>query len=270
MRWTQWPTSAVRVRDALGVEAAVDRPPRPPIVVAAEGARGRDRHEDPSRLLRIQHDRVQAHAARAGLPRGRGGVRPQPGQLVPALAAVGGAEERRVLDARVHGVGIGGRGLEVPYPRELPGMRGAVVPLVRAGGAVVDELVADRLPALAAVARALDDLAEPAAGLGGVEALRIRRRALEMIDLPAPEVRTAHVPALAPPVRRQDERALARADQYPYAAHASLLPGCALRGRAVVAFRDVPVYYMVVRAGVRSTAREGIDVAGRTRSSRDD
>ena len=42
------------------------------------------------------------------------------GQLVPALAAVGGAEQRGVLDAGVDRVGIRRRGLEMPDAREFP------------------------------------------------------------------------------------------------------------------------------------------------------
>ena len=81
---------------------------------------------------------------------------------LPVLPAVGRAEERRILDAGIDRVGIGQRGLEVPHPLEFPRMRRAVVPLVRAGHAVVHELVAHRLPRLAAVVRALDHLPEPA------------------------------------------------------------------------------------------------------------
>src|SRR3989442_4125323 len=40
-----------------------------------------------------------------------------------------------------------------------------------------------------------------------------------MVHLPAPEVRTIDVPPLALSVRREDERALACANQYPYLAH---------------------------------------------------
>ena len=138
----------------------------------------------------------------------------QPGQLVPRLAAVGRAEQRRVLDAGVDRVGIGQRRLEMPDALELPRVRRAVVPQVRAGDAVVHELVAHRLPRLAAVVRALDDLAEPACRLRGVQPVRIGRRSLEVIDLPAAEVRTADIPPFALAVRRQDERALACADQY--------------------------------------------------------
>ena len=84
----------------------------------------------------------------------------------------------------------------------------AVVPLVRAGDAVVDELVADRLPGLAAVVGALDHLPEPAAGLRRIEPVRVNGRAFEVIDLPARKVRAADVPLLALAVRGQDERAL--------------------------------------------------------------
>ena len=40
-----------------------------------------------------------------------------------------------------------------------------------------------------------------------------------MVDLPAAEVGTADVPVFALAVRRQDERALARANQHPHLAH---------------------------------------------------
>ena len=112
----------------------------------------------------------------------------------------------------------------MPDARELPGVRRAVVPLVRAGDAVVDELVAHRLPRLAAVVGALDQLPEPAAGLRRIQPIRVGGRSLEVVDLPAGEVGTADVPPFALAVRRQDERALACADQYPYPAHPSLLP----------------------------------------------
>src|SRR6059036_1971077 len=114
-------------------------------------------------------------------------------------------------------------------------MLGAVVELVGREGlaglrrGVVHELVAlaarhlarlghplapRRLPLLAAVARALDDLPEPGARLGSVQPVRVGRRSLEVVDLPAREVGPADLPLVALPVRRHDERALARADQY--------------------------------------------------------
>ena len=208
MRCTQWPTSAVGFGDALGLQAAVDRPPRRAGVVGAERARGRDGDEDPPGIARIEEDRVQAHPAGAWLPGGSGVVAAQPGQLLPGLAAVGRAEQGGVFDAGVDRVRIGQRWLEMPDALELPGVRRAVVPLVRAGDAVVDELVAHRLPGLAAVVGALDDLPEPAAGLRGIQPIRVGGRSLEVVDLPAREVGAADVPPLALAVRRQDERAL--------------------------------------------------------------
>ena len=135
------------------------------------------------------------------------------------LPAVGRAEQGGVLHPGVDRVRIGQRRLEMPDALELPGMRRAVVPLVRAGDAVVDELVAHRLPGLAAVVGALDHLPEPAAGLRRIQPVRIGGRSLDVVDLPAREVGTADVPLFALAVRRQDECALARADQYPYPAH---------------------------------------------------
>ena len=120
-----------------------------------------------------------------------------PGSSCQVCAAVGRAEQRGVLDAGVDRVGIGQRRLEVPDALELPRMRRAVVPLVRAGHAVVDELVARRLPRLAAVVRPLDDLPEPAARLRRVDAVRVGRRSLEVVDLPAAEMRPADVPLSA-------------------------------------------------------------------------
>ena len=79
----------------------------------------------------IEEDGVQAHAAGAGLPFGAGAVAAQAGQLVPGLAAVGGAEQGGVFHAGVDRVRIGQRRLEVPDALELPGVLRAVVPLVR-------------------------------------------------------------------------------------------------------------------------------------------
>src|ERR1700716_2152177 len=124
----------------------------------------------------------------------------------------------------------------MPDPLELPGVLRSVVPLMRGErlarvrGHVVDELVAlagrhavrrlrhptpGRLPRFAAVARALDDLSEPPAGLGRVQPVGVGRRALQVINLPAGKVRAAHVPLFALAVRAQDERTLPRTNQYP-------------------------------------------------------
>src|SRR5881392_1148625 len=132
----------------------------------------------------------------------------------------------------------------MPDALELPGMLRAVVELVRSEWLagirrrVVDEFVALAgrhavrrlghpaarcLPRLAAVARALDDLAEPPAGLRRVQAVRIGGGSLHVVDLPACEVRAADIPALALAVRCQNEGSLSRADQYSYSAHDPLL-----------------------------------------------
>src|SRR4030095_3001748 len=85
------------------------------------------------------------------------------------------------------------------------------------------ELVPHRLPALAAVVGALDDLSEPAAGLRRVEPIRLHRRPLPGVTLPAAERRAGDVPLLARAVGCQDERSLARANQNAYTAHRCLL-----------------------------------------------
>src|SRR6059036_4286477 len=103
----------------------------------------------------------------------------------------------------------------MPDALELPRVLRAVVPLVRGEGLarfrgrVVHELVAlalrhlaglhghsaaGRLPRLAAVAGALDDLSEPPARLRRIQPVRIGGGAFHVIDLPAGEVWTADVP----------------------------------------------------------------------------
>src|SRR5204862_4927882 len=137
----------------------------------------------------------EAHPAGARLPLGPGTVAAQPGELLPRLAAVARTEQRRVFHARVHGVRIREGWLQMPDALELPGVLGAVVPLVRGerlaglGRGVVHELVALTgrhavrplrhaaarcLPRLARVAGALNDLSEPPARLRGVETIGIR------------------------------------------------------------------------------------------------
>src|ERR1044072_4588054 len=60
-------------------------------------------------------------------------------------------------------------------------------------------------PGLGTVVRALNDLAEPAAGLRRVDAVRIRGRAFDVVDLPAGEVRATHVPIFTFSIRSQNE-----------------------------------------------------------------
>ena len=98
-----------------------------------------------------------------------------PASSCQLLAAVDRAEHGGVLYPGVDRVRIVQRRLQVPDASELPRVRRAVVPLVRARYAVVAELVACRLPRLAAVVGALDLLPEPAAGLRRVQPGRDRR-----------------------------------------------------------------------------------------------
>ena len=246
MRCTQWPTSAFGSGMYFGLQAAVDRPPRLAAVVGPERARRRDGDEDPPGIARIQQDRVQAHPARARLPVRARAVAAQPGKLLPRLAAVGRAEQGGVFDAGVDRVRIGQRRLEMPDALELPGVRRAVVPLVRAGDAVVDELVADRLPGLAAVVGALDQLPEPAAGLRRIQPIRVGGRSLEVIDLPAGEVGplTSHRSRLPSDVRTNAPLRVPTSTRTPLIPHSSLsFPRRAARG-------------IVDRTGAKSTSRQ--------------
>ena len=99
-----------------------------------------------------------------GCQREPGAVAAQSGEFLPRLSAIGGAEQGGIFHPGVDRVRIGQRGFQMPDSLELPRVRRAVVPLVRAGVALVDELVAHRLPRLAAIVGALDQLPEPAAG----------------------------------------------------------------------------------------------------------
>src|SRR5690348_8116830 len=112
----------------------------------------------------------------------------------------------------------------MPDTRELPRVLAAIVPLVRAGDSVVNELVTDLLPRLAAVVGALHNLSEPAAGLRRIQPIRVNGRPLDVVDLPAPKVRATDRPLVAFAIRRQDKRTLARPHQDPYATHPMLLP----------------------------------------------
>src|SRR5581483_5562919 len=124
-----------------------------------------------------------------------------------------------VLDPGVNSVCIGEGGLQVPYALELPGVGSAVVPLVRSRYPIVGELIPDRLPGLAAVAGALHDLSEPAARLRCIDAVRVHGGALQVINLPAAEMGTAHIPCIPFAIGRQDKRAFFRPDEHPYFAH---------------------------------------------------
>src|SRR5215467_11836498 len=95
-------------------------------------------------IARIENNRVQAHAAGAGLPFGTRAVAAKAGELVPGLASVFRTENGSVFDARVDGVCFRERRLDVPDALEFPRMLGAIVKLMRRerrtrfGGSVVD------------------------------------------------------------------------------------------------------------------------------------
>ena len=126
----------------------------------------------------VEENCMQAHAAGAGLPRRAGRVLAQRRELFPVAPAVARPKERRIFDACIQQIGVVQRGLEMPDACELPWMRRAVVPCVRSGFAVVDELVADRLPRRAAIIRTLNELPKPTRRLRGVDSVRIRPESL--------------------------------------------------------------------------------------------
>src|SRR5450755_4605866 len=208
-----------RHRNVFGVQSPVDGPPRLPGIVAPEGARRRNGDVDPPRIAGIENDGVQAHAPCAGLPLWPGAVFAQAGEFLPVLSAVGSAKNRGILHAGVDRIGVRQRWLQVPNPLELPGVRRAVIPLVRARDARIRKLVSHRFPGYAAVLRALDHLPKPAARLRSIKAVGIRRRALYVVHLPTPEVGAAHFPVFPFAVRCKDEGAFARAYQDSYFTH---------------------------------------------------
>ena len=122
MRCTQWPTSAVGSGNVLRPQSAIDRLPGRAAVIGAKRTRSGDCDEDAIRIGRIEQDRVQAHAAGAGLPLRSGAVAAQAGKFVPCLAAVGGAKHCGVFDAGIDRVRIVKRRFEVPDAFELPRM----------------------------------------------------------------------------------------------------------------------------------------------------
>src|SRR5580765_2896084 len=123
----------------------------------------------------------------------------------------------------------------MPDALEFPGVWFAVVKLVRGHGrtgfgrGVVRKFVAlafglaagsglfplrrpRLMPGFAAVVGALNDLAEPSAGLRGVDAIGIRRRSFEVIHFPAGEERAADVPFFALAIRVKNECAFFGSD----------------------------------------------------------
>jgi hypothetical protein len=148
-----------------------------------------------------------------------GTVLAEAGQFVPRFGAVGGTEECGVFDSGIDCIHIRERGFEMPNALELPWVGSAVVPLMGAGDTIVDEFVFDGLPGSTAVVGALDELTEPAAGLGGVKTVGVDGGAFDVIDLPTAKVRAGDVPLTAFSVGSEDERTFPGADEDPDVAH---------------------------------------------------
>src|SRR6267378_3853759 len=233
----------VRIGNILRMQTLVDRLPIFSAIISTERARGGDRNEHSFAIFRIQQNRVQTHSTGAWLPTRPGSVAAQSRQFLPRLTAVARAEQSGILHPGINGIRIGQRWFEMPDAFEFPRMLRAVVPHMSCDRftcfrrAVVDEFVAlafwhpvgssDRLaggrtwlePAFATIIGALNDLAEPAAGLGRVKPIRVGRRTFDVINFPAREMRTVHVPLLALAIRCEDEGALPCANQQSYSAH---------------------------------------------------
>ena len=101
------PDLRLLLRNAVGLQSAIDRPPALTGVVAAKRAGGRDRDVKIRLGSRgIEDDGVQAHAAGAGLPRSADGCVRKRGKFFPVVPAVGGAKERGIFDSGVDQIGI--------------------------------------------------------------------------------------------------------------------------------------------------------------------
>ena len=168
---------------------------------------------DAQRVRWIEQDRMHAHSPSTWIPLGTRRMAAQSLQLVPSLTAIGRLEEGRVFRPRVNRVGTGQRRLQMPDSLERPRVRRAVVPEVSPRLAVVEELVAHRIPRLAAIVRALNDLAKPVAALRRIDPVRIHRRRLHVEDFETAKVRSVNLPVLPRPIRRENEGSLFRADE---------------------------------------------------------
>src|SRR5260370_36585243 len=122
----------------------------------------------------------------------------------------------------------------MPNAFELPRMLRPIVPLMRRerfagfGRRVVNEFVAVahrhslgsycrpaawRVPCLATIIGALNDLTEPRARLRRVNPVRLNRRPFHVINLPARKMRSIDFPVFALSVQRKDECAFACSNQ---------------------------------------------------------
>src|ERR1051325_714708 len=112
----------------------------------------------------------------------------------------------------------------MPDSLEFPGMRRTIVPLMRAGDAVVQECVPDPRPSFPAVIGALYELPKPSAVLRGVQPLEVDRRSFEMEYLPTGKMGASNLPLFAHCVGSENECTLARPHEDTYTAHVTLSP----------------------------------------------
>jgi hypothetical protein len=122
---------------------------------------------------------MQTHSTGTGLPQVSLGAA-QSRKFLPGLTPIPGKEKRGVFNSGIHGVRIFERWLQVPDALELPGMLGAIVPLVGSGLSFISEFVADRVPGFASVIGTLNLLPEPSARLRSIKPIRFNRRALNV------------------------------------------------------------------------------------------
>ena len=125
----------------LGLQPAVHRSPCLAAVIGAKGACGRDGDVNPLRVLWIKDNRMDGHAACAGLPEMAFGVA-QTWKFLPRFAAVHRLEQGGVFRAGIDGVRIGQRRFEMPDALEFPRVLRAVVPLVSTHLALIHKFVA--------------------------------------------------------------------------------------------------------------------------------
>jgi hypothetical protein len=193
----------VRDRGCARSAAPVDRRHVCAAVVAAEAAGGGDGDGDALRFGGSSRIVCRHMPPAPGCQCAPAAVA-QAGSSCQVCAAVGRAEERRVLDAGVDGVGIRQRRLEVPDALELPGVRRAVVPLRCVPDlAVVGELVADRIPTCGRRRRSAGSPGRTSRSTARRRSDWDRRRALQVVDLPAPEA-LASLVRIVPAARRND------------------------------------------------------------------
>src|SRR5581483_3153074 len=95
------------VGDVFRMEAAIDGLPGFATVIGTKCAGSGDSDEHALGIAGIEHDGVQAQAARAGLPALGGVVLAQARELRPVLSTVRGLKYSGVFDAGIDGVRIG-------------------------------------------------------------------------------------------------------------------------------------------------------------------